>query len=341
MADNINITKRGASMFSRKELPWHGLGQILNQDIVTAKEALVASHLDFNVEKKNLSIILMEDEDVETVEVINSTKHFGTYRTDTNTILGIVGKDYTVVQNEQCFDFMDTLIMGGEASFETAGALGNGERIFITAKVPGYLKLDNGDDIVEKYLFITNSHDGTGKVIVGFTPVRIVCNNTLIAALRGCKNKIAIKHTASVHDRMETAHLIMHTQNVYYDQFEQALLRLKGVQVHDNVIRKIVCKVILSTEENNLLDTINYQYSQSRYISVKKCNILDDIINTVEAGVGQEYHRGTALWLVNGLTTYYQNTREYRTAEAKLGFLMEGRHTDNITGAINYFLTQH
>src|SRR3546814_20848068 len=79
--------------------------------------------------------------------------------------------------------------------YETAGALGNGERIFITAKLPDYIRV-GGDDLIEKYLFLTTSHDGSGSITAAFTPIRIVCANTLNAAMPRQSNTIKIRHTS-------------------------------------------------------------------------------------------------------------------------------------------------
>src|SRR3546814_16174542 len=79
--------------------------------------------------------------------------------------------------------------------YETAGALGNGERIFITAKLPDYIRV-GGDDLIEKYLFLTTSHDGSGSITAAFTPIRIVCANTLNAAMHRKSNTIKIRHTS-------------------------------------------------------------------------------------------------------------------------------------------------
>lgn len=88
----------------------------------------------------------------------------------------MVGKDYHIVQNRDAFAFFDAIV-GDENGilYETAGALGNGKRIFITAKLPDYIRVGNGDDVTEKYVFLTTSHDGSGSITAAFTPVRIVC----------------------------------------------------------------------------------------------------------------------------------------------------------------------
>ena len=81
-----------------------------------------------------------------------------TYAPDNNAVLGVVGKDYHIVQNREAFNFFDAIVGGGEGIlYETAGALGNGERIFITAKLPDYIRVGNGDDVTEKYIFLTTS----------------------------------------------------------------------------------------------------------------------------------------------------------------------------------------
>ncbi len=90
--------------------------------------------------------------------------YFANIRTDNNAVWGVVGKDYHIVQNREAFNFFDAIVGGGEGIlYETAGALGNGERIFITAKLPDYIRVGNGDDVTEKYIFLTTSHDGSGK----------------------------------------------------------------------------------------------------------------------------------------------------------------------------------
>jgi phage/plasmid-like protein (TIGR03299 family) len=101
--------------------------------------------------------------------------------------------------------FFDAIVGGGGILYETAGALGKGERIFIIAKLPDYINVGN-NDLIEQYLFFTTSHDGSGSITAAFTPVRIVCNNTLNAALRKQSNSIKIRHTVNAKERLEEAH---------------------------------------------------------------------------------------------------------------------------------------
>lgn len=201
MAHNLNFNEQTGkhSFFSVKEKAWHGLGQIVS-DYPTSAEAIKHAGLDYTVEKRRLFTYdnqnNIADENTHIViPKIEVPNYFATIRTDNQKVLGIVGRDYVVIQNEDAFSFFDAIVSGYGIMYETAGALGKGERIFITAKLPGYIKVGN-DDLIEKYLFLTTSHDGYGSITSPFTPVRVVCQNTLNAAMRNHANSFKIRHTA-------------------------------------------------------------------------------------------------------------------------------------------------
>src|SRR6187549_740059 len=218
MAHNIHLNEQTGkhSFFSVREKAWHGLGQVV-QDYPTSKEAIHFAGLNYTVEKRKLFTLSSENVNPE----IEVPDFYATLRTDTNDVLGVVGKDYEVMQNEDAFSFFDAIVGGDDGiQYETAGALGKGERIFITAKLPDYIKVGS-DDLIEKYLFLTTSHDGFGSIMAAFTPVRIVCNNTLNAALRNHSNSIKIRHTANAKDRLEEAHKVMGISNQLSAQLEQ------------------------------------------------------------------------------------------------------------------------
>ena len=225
MAHNINYNEqtRRYSFFSVKEKAWHGLGQIVKQ-YPTSEEAIKHAGLDYEVVKSPLftngSEIITDFNHLEmnqnTLEVPN---YFANIRTDNNTVLGVVGKDYHIVQNHEAFNFFDAIVGGDEGIlYETAGALGKGERIFITAKLPDYIRVGNGDDVTEKYIFLTTSHDGSGSITAAFTPIRIVCQNTLNASLRNMTNVVRIKHTSGAKQRIENAHKVMGLANTLSTQ---------------------------------------------------------------------------------------------------------------------------
>ncbi len=213
MAHNIHLDEQTGkhSFFSVKEKAWHGFGQIV-QDYPSSAEALKFAGLDYEVIKEDIYTTSFNS-DGQAMDFTKRIKtHFATIRKDTGDVLGVVGKDYQIVQNVDAFTFFDSIVGGDGIQYETAGALGNGERIFITAKLPNYIKVGR-EDLIEQYLFLTTSHDGYGSITAAFTPVRIVCNNTLNAALRNHSNSIKIRHTANAKDRLEQAHKVMGISN--------------------------------------------------------------------------------------------------------------------------------
>ncbi len=237
MAHNINFNEHTGkhSFFSVKEKAWHGLGQIVDQ-YPTSAEALKFAGLNYTVEKRRLFTYDNENQNgnpdtdiiIPEIEVPN---FYATIRTDNETVLGVVGKDYEVVQNVDAFSFFDAIVGGDGIQYETAGALGKGERIFITAKLPDYIKVGK-DDLIEQYLFLTTSHDGFGSITAAFTPVRIVCNNTLNAALRNHSNSIKIRHTANAKERLEQAHKVMGISNQLSAQLEQVFNSWSKVRIY-------------------------------------------------------------------------------------------------------------
>lgn len=182
MAHQINYNQQTGkhSFFSVKEKAWHSLGQIV-EACPSSSEAMKYAGLDYTVEKRFLFTLSNEYQSVQLNSVhaeIKVPDFYATLRTDTEQVLGVVGKDYHVVQNIHAFEFFDSIVGGKEGiRYETAGALGNGERIFITAKLPEYIRVGK-DDLIEQYLFLTTSHDGYGSITAAFTPIRICCQNS-------------------------------------------------------------------------------------------------------------------------------------------------------------------
>ena len=282
MAHNINYNEqtRRYSFFCVKEKAWHGLGQIVKQ-YPTSEEAIKHAGLDYEVVKSPLftngSEIITDFNHLEmnqnTLEVPN---YFANIRTDNNTVLGVVGKDYHIVQNHEAFNFFDAIVGGDEGIlYETAGALGKGERIFITAKLPDYIRVGNGDDVTEKYIFLTTSHDGSGSITAAFTPIRIVCQNTLNASLRNMTNVVRIKHTSGAKQRIENAHKIMGLANTLSTQLENIFNNWTKVRVTDQEVKKLIQLALCPNKET--LDLLKKGAHDE--ISTLFKNMIDDAFN--------------------------------------------------------------
>jgi len=184
------------------EVPWHKLGTHF-QERFNSEQAIEAAGLDYTVVKERLF-----RQDNSPVEA------FATVNTANNEVLGIVGNKYEIVQPRDSFGFFDTLIEDGAAVFETAGALGYGEKLWLLAKLPGTFSPLFGDK-VENYCLLYNSFDGTQPCSVAMTPVRVVCQNTLNLALhdRNLRQIVKVRHTSSASERLRLAGAILKEMN--------------------------------------------------------------------------------------------------------------------------------
>lgn len=327
MAHDINFNEQTGqhSFFSVKEKAWHGLGQIV-QDYPTGAEAIKYAGLDFTVEKRKLFTYDNENQNgnpdsdiiIPEIEVPN---YYATVRTDTEQVLGVVGKDYEVVQNKDAFSFFDAIVGGDGIQYETAGALGNAERIFITAKLPGYIKVGR-ENLIEKYLFLTTSHDGFGSITAAFTPIRIVCRNTLSAAMRNHTNAIKIRHTANVKERLEQAHKVMGISYKLSEQLEEVFNNWTKVKITDPELHRLIQLAMVPNKE--VLDNIN----KGKFDELSICfnNMCDSVFEYAMTSPTQqtETTKGTLFGAYNSVTGYFQNVRNYKDDEAKLKSILYG-----------------
>lgn len=319
MGHNLNLNERTGkySFFSVKEKAWHGLGQIV-EDYPTSAQALKFAGLDYEVVKEPNIHLLPSGQS------IVSDSSFFTYRTDNETILGDrLGKDYHIVQNREAFNFFDSIVGNGEGiMYETAGALGNGERIFITAKLPGYIRVGNGDDVTEKYIFLTTSHDGSGSITAAFTPIRIVCQNTLNASLRNMSNVVRIKHTSGAGDRIAEAHKIMGLANKLTDQLGDIFNNWTTVRVTDQEVRKLIQLALCPNRESYELIK---KGAEDELSTIFKNTVEDAFAYAMMSDTQQmETTKGTLFGAYNAVTGYYQNVRKYNDDEAKLQSIVLG-----------------
>lgn len=338
MAHNINFNEQKGqhSFFSVKQKAWHGLGQVVS-DYPNSTDAIKFAGLDYTVEKRKLFIYKNENQNADDgkdskIEGIQVPDYLATIRTDTQQVLGVVGKDYEVVQNTEAFNFFDAIVDGEGIQYETAGALGKGERIFITAKLPGYIKVGS-DDLIEKYLFLTTSHDGFGSITAAFTPVRIVCQNTLNAALRNSSNSIKIRHTQNAKERLEEAHKVMGISNKLSEELEIIFNRWSKVFITDAEVKKLIQQAMAPSKE--VLQ--NLQSGNSDELSTCFKNICDNVFEYSMINPSQQIPttKGTLFGAYNSITGYFQNVRSYKNEEAKLKSIMYGTGLQRSQKAFN------
>ena len=131
-----------------------------------------------------------------TADTLAKVEHKAVRRKTDGKVLGVVGPKYHVLQNRDAFRWFEPFLAAKEAALNTAGSLAEGSRIWVLAKLNrAPLVIAQGDEI-EKFILLSHSHDGRLAVRVGFTPIRVVCANTLaLAHKKDASNLIRLKHT--------------------------------------------------------------------------------------------------------------------------------------------------
>ena len=188
---------------------WHGLS-VEVENAMTSEEAIRNANLDWHVGTRE--IYVHENGSQKLLEKWNSV-----YRADTGEDFAVMGKGYTPVQNTDMFKMFDSIVGSGEAVYHTVGSLFGGRKVWILAKFNGEVKLDDGD-ILNKYVLLSNTHDGSGALTAGFTPIRVVCWNTLSAALKGDGKKMYLRHTEGITSRAIDVREYLGLNNLYYER---------------------------------------------------------------------------------------------------------------------------
>lgn len=202
------------SGFFLRQKAWHGLGTVVDQAPNT-REALKLAGLDWHV---NLQPVYarLDDGSVHAGNTIQCEdaramvrdihEPDGSIRSD---VLGIVGTRYQPLQNVDAFQWFDPLVADHDVELEAAGSVKSGRHVWVLARINTKAEQvgRRSDDVACAYLLLSNTHDGTRSVTVSFTPIRVVCWNTLSAANRAADARSAssrkVRHTRSAKNTLD------------------------------------------------------------------------------------------------------------------------------------------
>jgi len=214
--------------------PWHKLGVQLDNP-ATAAEAIEAAQMEWSVITKPVYVRNQAGgfEEVDGKRAI--------VRADTQEVFTIMGNGYEPVQNKDAFSFFDAVIGQGEAIYHTAGSLYGGKRIWVMAKLPDDIKI-TPDDVIQPYILLSNSHDGSTALRMQITPIRVVCANTLSVAL-GSNGGFYAKHTRNVMQRAKDAREVLGLANAYYEMFARQVDQLVNTRMTVIEVQEYLQKV--------------------------------------------------------------------------------------------------
>ena len=281
------------------ELPWHGLGVPVSNDLTPAQMQQKAG-LDWNVEKVD-AFVNIGGQQVKTGQQ-------ALVRTSDNTILTNVGEGWNPVQNSEAFDFFTDFVMEGDMEMHTAGSLKNGQIVWALAKVKESFDVF-GEDRVDSYMLFSNPHQYGKAIDVRFTPIRVVCNNTLTMSLNAQADRaVKIGHRTSFDAELVKEKLGLATEKfAKYKEMAQ-FLGSKRFKVEDLI--QYYNEVLPSTSRKEAEPLAVTAYDDlSR--GAKMC------YDALETQPGAEYGAGT-WWQAFNSVTYFTDHHQGRNAENRL-----------------------
>lgn len=289
-----------------RQAAWHQLGQ-RTPNVATWQEAMKLAKLDWEV--KTAEIFSRDCEGkVSKLPDVKSVWR----ATNPSAYLGTVGKDYEVIQNRHAFDWVDSLLEAESgAHYETAGALGNGERIWVMARLPQEIRIKGTDDVSRNFLLFTTAHDGSMAAVGKLCSERVVCANTLAIALGESGRGIRVKHTKSAQARLQESKKIMLG-------VAQDINRL-GEKLNVLATRRMTRDSMVS-----ILDKL-FPVPAEGVSETRRNNTLAAVLGLFESNDNNAFPqiRGTAYNLLNAVTEYVDHERTVRITDSKQGMTQQ------------------
>lgn len=266
-------------------------------------------------------------------------KTFATVRDDTEEWLsGVVSDRYHTIQNAEAIEFFETFCDESEGVIETAGVLWGGKEVFLTAKLPGHIKVGN-HDMTDKYIVVVFNHNGKGSAKIIISPIRVVCNNTLRLALAMATDTIAIRHTKNASKRIQEVHKALKIQNEYWAELEETLNAMTKISVTDEQFLQAFGLVYMKPEEIVNINKITPE-TVAEFAGKKTENFLSRLLDYRETGPGQDIFGGTAYHAYNAFTGQAARESYGQSNEGQKRFknLVYGRVNDLTRKAGTLFL---
>jgi phage/plasmid-like protein (TIGR03299 family) len=248
------------------ELPWHKLGTEV-QSTINSEDMLRQAGLDWTVEQWPISASNGEKR-----LIVDDSQHNVRIMADGSiSSLGTVGHKTHVLQNSEAFAAFAPFIENGLATWESAGSLDNGRKVWALARIVNADTEVRPNDNIAAFALLTNPHDGSGSLRVGFTPIRVICANTMKMAHASKASKlIRINHSqhivTNVNEITKTMDLVKQDFAMSSDKFAWLATR-KSINRSDlEKFTRIVFNlgdkptIDLSSQAKDRIQTIDYLF---------------------------------------------------------------------------------
>ena len=253
---------------------WTNIGYDI-QKATTVEEALKLSHLDYTVEK--VPCFLADGTPIPGA--------FCTKKENSLETFGVVGKEFSIIQNIEGFDFINALV-GEGLTFLKAGE--NRKMVWIIGQLP---TIDILGDKVTPHVIFQNSHGGNTTLKATIAPLRIICQNQFNLTFRKADNKISLRHTSSIKDRLHTAETVLAQNSIYLDEFKKKAGEMASVKVSKAKVDSFLDTIFEVKADFNPTQTKNMEEKRTRFLAAYQAEDNQNFI-------------GTQWGLVNAYTDY-------------------------------------
>lgn len=260
--------------------------------------------------------------------------------------IGIVGNDYGTIQNTAAFDLLDMMcnssVTETPLKIVSAGMVNNYDP-YIQAELPVNARVNGDVSETKFYVFAHTSHDGTSALQLRFSPVRVICRNTYMANVssklglnfkhsRYAAQRVDLSREANIEKvRERVARLNLFTQE-YIDQMNSYAL----AKVTDKDINEYVMNLFVDDDKMKALVRENNYNFDIEEISTRTKNVIDTFKNVLNSDdMGQDFARGTKLWLFNGTTLFTSNFASYGSAKDTEAVRAEKKFNSMLNGTAN------
>jgi phage/plasmid-like protein (TIGR03299 family) len=282
------------AVFSARQDPWHRLGTVTT-DCLTAAEVMQVAYLGgWDIRTEALRTV--ESDAAVPGRYATTRIHPKTGQRET---LGLVGSSYRVVQNEEACQLLDLIVDETGAHYETAGSLRGGREVFVTMKLPETMRIADVDD-VDLYLAMCTSHDASrvGRVLI--SPTRVICANTLRAALTDNVGEYTFRHSGDILGKLQDVRQALNLVPVYLDKFQAEAEKMIDQQLEWDQLQAISEQLWPLAEDDG----------ESAYL--KRMARERDLKHLFEDAPTQENIRGTAFGAYNAVVEWIDHYQPAR-----------------------------
>lgn len=321
------------SMFSTRVVPWHGMGIIL-KDYPTFDEAIIKAGMDWTVEK-------VPAVHIEKGKVVTIPGEFEIRRSTDFQHYGFVKDSYVEFQNQELFDLAKEMA-GLGAYLESAGSLDHGRTLWICAKTEGTVF---AEEKIDDYFILTNTHGGGGAIRAALSATRVVCQNTLNAALKGASRSWSYRHTTNVKSHVDEAVQTLKNGKAYMETLGEEIGAMKLAGITEEKALQILDQIVVQETAPKLakietLKKITPMNRTEKLRNLEKIETLQRDVIAVQKDLQARYfdapdlqemgHNQFRLW--NAISDYATHTELHRNTKGYNEKMFMAIANDNNTG---------